>query len=80
MTRISPCSNPDESALPKCLIGFDHSIEIWLSEVPQVSWRPAVPRGNNFTKRKGGQRNVVQLVREQCQLMLGKGSCAGIMS
>jgi hypothetical protein len=62
IVSISPDSNPEESALPKSLIGFDHSIEIWLAEVARVSRPPVVPRGNGFAKRKGGRRNVVQLV------------------
>jgi hypothetical protein len=59
---IPPYSNPEESALPKSLIRFDHSIEIWLAEVARVSRAPAVPRWNDFAKRKGGPRNVVQLL------------------
>jgi hypothetical protein len=62
MASISPNSNPEESALPKSLIGFNHLIEIWLAEVTRVSRPPVVPRGNNFAKRKGGPRNAVQLV------------------
>jgi hypothetical protein len=62
MAVMSPNSNPDDSALPKGLIGFDHSIEIWLAEVAQVSRPAVVPTGNNSAKRKGGPRNVVQLV------------------
>jgi hypothetical protein len=59
---ISPYSNPEEYALPKRLIGFDHSIEIWLAEVARAFRPPVAPRGNNFAKRKGGPQNVVGLV------------------
>jgi hypothetical protein len=59
IASIPPYSNPEESALPKSLIGFDHSIEISLAEVTRVSRAPVVPRRNNFAKRKGGPRNVV---------------------
>jgi hypothetical protein len=62
MASISPYSNLEESALPKSLIGFDHSTEIWLAEIARVSRRPVVPRGNNIAKRKGGPQNVVRLV------------------
>jgi hypothetical protein len=68
IASISPNSNPEESALPKSLIGFDHSIEIWLAEVTQVSRPHVVPRGNNFAKRKGGPRNAMQLVFDKVQL------------
>jgi hypothetical protein len=43
IVSIPPYSNPEESALPKSLIGFDHSIEIWLAEVARVS-RPLWPQ------------------------------------
>jgi hypothetical protein len=64
---ISPNSNPEESALPKGLIGFDHSIEIWLAEVAWVSRPLVLAKMNKFANRKGGLRNVVQLVRRTTQ-------------
>jgi hypothetical protein len=64
---ISPNSNPEESALPKRLIGIDHSIEIWLAEVAQVSRPLALVKMNDFAKRKVGLRNVVQLVSQRAQ-------------
>jgi hypothetical protein len=62
MVTVSPNSNPEESALPKGLIGFGHSIEIWLVEVARVSRPLVLAKMNDFAKRKGGSRNVVQLV------------------
>jgi hypothetical protein len=59
---ISPNSNPEESALPKGLIGFDHSIEIWLAKVARVSRPLVLAKMNDFAKRKVGLQNVVQLV------------------
>jgi hypothetical protein len=59
---ISPNSNPDDSALPKGLIGFDHSIEIWLAEVGWVSRPLVLAKMNECAKRKVGLRNVVELV------------------
>jgi hypothetical protein len=59
---ISRYSNPEESALPKDLIGFDHSIEIWLAEVARESRPLTLAKMNDFAKRKGGPRNVLALV------------------
>jgi hypothetical protein len=74
IASISPHSNPEESALRKGLIGFDHSIEIWLAEVTRVSRPPVVPRANNFAKRKGGPRSVVQLVARRKWTFCDRGS------
>jgi hypothetical protein len=65
IANISRCSNPEESAFPKGLIGFDHSIEIWLAEVARVSRPLVLAKMNDFAKRKGGLRNVVQLVHSE---------------
>jgi hypothetical protein len=62
MVTMSPNSNPEESALPKSLIGFDHSIEIWLAEVARESRPLVLAKMNDFAKRKVGPRNVVRLV------------------
>jgi hypothetical protein len=62
MVTISPYSNPDESALPKSLIGFEHSIEIWLAEVARECRSLVLAKVNDFAKRKSGPQNVVQLI------------------
>jgi hypothetical protein len=62
IASISPNSNPEEPALSKGLIGFDDSIEIWLAEVAPESRPLGLAKMNDFAKRKGGPRNVVQLV------------------
>jgi hypothetical protein len=69
---ISPNSNPEESALPKGLIRFDHSIEIWLAEVARVSRPFVLVKMNDFAKRKVGPRNVVQLVGRSWRLVCGR--------
>jgi hypothetical protein len=67
---ISPNSNSEESALPKGLIGFDHSIEIWLAEVAPVSRPLVLVKMNDFAKRTVGLQNVVQLVRTNHRSLL----------
>jgi hypothetical protein len=62
MVTISPNSNPEESAFPKSLIGFNHSIQNWLAEVARKSRPLVLAKMNDFAKRKGGPRNVVQLI------------------
>jgi hypothetical protein len=62
MVTISPNSNLEESTLPKGLIGFDHRIETWLAEVARESRPRVLAKMNDFAKRKGGPRNVVQFI------------------
>jgi hypothetical protein len=62
MMIISPNSNPEKSALPKSLIGFDHFIEIWLAEVARESRPRVLAQMSDIAKRKGGPRTAVQLV------------------
>jgi hypothetical protein len=62
MVTISPNSNQKESALRKSLIGFDHSIEIWLAEVARESQPLVLAKMNDSAKRRDGAQNVLQLV------------------
>jgi hypothetical protein len=71
---ISPNLNPEESALPKGLIGFDHSIEIWLAEVALESRPLVLVKMNDFAKRKVGPRNVVRLVTRKKWTLCDRGS------
>jgi hypothetical protein len=65
IASISPNSNSEESALPEGLVGFDHSIEIWLAEVTRESRPLVLAKMNDIAKRKGGPRNVAQLVSQE---------------